>query len=482
MQLSKLWLIIVIMSFSMLGSILLQVYWIRSAVNENEKRFKNLVHEALSKVAERLIEDEELELTKIQELSSTRQEQTFSFKLNKSFFSIDTLAILNSSTLNAQKAEALSIWRHMNKGQLADRLNPLKLDNLIAEEFENRGLDINYSYVVYDKNERSIILKDGHYTAYVRPDTANYSQGVKLDDHDLNLYKYTTNLFTSSYGSPGILLLHFPNEVTLFWKNIWKTVITSIFFTLLTLFCFAYAIYIIFRQKKLSEIKTDFINNMTHEFKTPIATISLASDSIKSQRIIGDADKVTRFANIIKEENTRMLNQVEKVLQVALLDKRDFQLKIVDTDIHKLIEKAASHVKLIVEKRHGSLTLHLDAAHTIIRADHNHVSNLIYNLLDNANKYSPDRPQITIKTKNTKNGIEIEVADKGIGMNNDVKKHIFDKFYRVHTGNRHDVKGFGLGLSYVKSIVEKHNGTVRVKSTLGQGSQFFVFLPFKQEK
>jgi len=227
-------------------------------------------------------------------------------------------------------------------------------------------------------------------------------------------------------------------------------------------------------------MKSDFINNMTHEFKTPIATISLATDSITSDKIIHDESKIKRFAGIIKQENKRMLNQVEKVLQMATIDKEEFKLKLSMIDVHDLVENAVQNMNLKVEHRDGSLRANLAAQQSIIEGDRNHISNILHNLLDNAEKYSSEKPVIEISSRNVKKGIEITVKDNGIGMTKDSVKNIFDKFYRVHTGNRHDVKGFGLGLSYVKALVTAHKGTISVESELEKGSSFRVFFPFNQ--
>jgi two-component system, OmpR family, phosphate regulon sensor histidine kinase PhoR len=249
----------------------------------------------------------------------------------------------------------------------------------------------------------------------------------------------------------------------------------------LILSCFVYTINIIWRQKKVSEMKTDFINNMTHEFKTPIATISLATDSIINPGILSNPEKVQRFVNIIKQENKRMNSQVEKVLQMALIDKRDFSLKLVPINLHEVIQAALENINLRVEKREGSAKAILNATTPIVEGDLTHVSNMINNLLDNAEKYSAERPEITILSRNVPNGVEITVQDKGIGMSKEARKQIFDKFYRVPTGNLHDVKGFGLGLSYVKAMMTAHKGQVEVKSELGKGSSFMLTFPFHVE-
>jgi two-component system phosphate regulon sensor histidine kinase PhoR len=250
-------------------------------------------------------------------------------------------------------------------------------------------------------------------------------------------------------------------------------------FTGLILFCFSYTIWVIFRQKKISEMKTDFINNMTHEFKTPIATISLAADSIVSPMVIDSHEKIERFSGIIKQENKRMLSQVEKVLQMALIDKRDFHLKLSDVNMHDVINQAIENVDLQVQRRGGQIIKTLEATEPVIQGDATHLSSVIHNLLDNANKYSPDTPEISVVTRNVESGLEVIVQDKGIGMTKEVRKLIFEKFYRVPTGNLHDVKGFGLGLSYVKAITDAHQGKVTVESEPGKGSSFILFFPNK---
>jgi two-component system phosphate regulon sensor histidine kinase PhoR len=221
---------------------------------------------------------------------------------------------------------------------------------------------------------------------------------------------------------------------------------------------------------------------MTHEFKTPIATISLATDSIVSPMVIDSKEKITRFIDIIRQENKRMLGQVEKVLQMAQIDKKDFELKVSEVDMHQIIEQAVANSSLQVQKRGGVITKELSADKSTIFGDQTHLANVIYNLLDNANKYSTESPEILVKTRNVSGGVEVIVEDHGIGMSKEDRKQIFEKFYRVHTGNLHDVKGFGLGLSYVKAITDAHDGKIDVKSELGQGSSFILYFPHKGPK
>jgi two-component system, OmpR family, phosphate regulon sensor histidine kinase PhoR len=233
----------------------------------------------------------------------------------------------------------------------------------------------------------------------------------------------------------------------------------------------------IMKQKKLAVIKNDFINNMTHEFKTPISTISLAVQVLKDDAIKKDENRLNRYIGIIQDENRRLGTQVEKVLQMALLDRGEVKLKLGMVNIHETIEQVLNNISVQIEQKDGIVNLELDADNPEIEVDEVHLTNIIYNLIDNANKYSPEKPEITIRTENVDNGLKISVLDKGIGMSKEQLSRIFEKFYRVPTGNLHDVKGFGLGLSYVKKMVESHNGSINVESKLGEGTVFEVVLP-----
>ena len=294
---------------------------------------------------------------------------------------------------------------------------------------------------------------------------------------------YRLSLFDDfQYNEPSEIILYFKDRNSYLWQSLLPIMISSIIFTSLILFCFFYTVNVIFKQKKISEIKSDFINNMTHEFKTPIATISLATDSIGNPSIIHNEDKIRRFLSIIKAENKRMLDQVEKVLQMARLDKNEVELKHEELDINELVQNAVNNANLKVQDRGGKINMNLLAQRATIFADKTHISNILANLLDNAEKYTKDTPHIEIQTTDQKDGVQIMIRDNGIGISKEDLKNIFEKFYRVHTGNLHDVKGFGLGLSYVKSIVDAHGGRVTVKSELGKGSAFYINLPYKKIK
>jgi two-component system phosphate regulon sensor histidine kinase PhoR len=234
------------------------------------------------------------------------------------------------------------------------------------------------------------------------------------------------------------------------------------------------------KQKKLSEMKTDFVNNMTHEFKTPISTISFTSEILKKENIRTNPDKVTNYAEIIFSESQRLKNQVDQVLQVAILDRNDYSLQLAEVNVHEVITELIDRFGIAIKERDGKILKRLNAAEYKVVADRYHISNILTNLLDNANKYSPQSPEITISTHSNRKGLYITIDDRGIGIAESDKDEIFKKFHRVSTGDIHDVKGFGIGLFYVKAMVNAHGGKIDVKSKPGKGSSFIVWLPFKK--
>ena len=233
------------------------------------------------------------------------------------------------------------------------------------------------------------------------------------------------------------------------------------------------------RQKKLGEIKNDFINNMTHEFKTPIATISLAVDAMKNEKVINDREKLGYFSGIIKEENQRMNRQVETILRASQLEKQEIDLNLEPVHVHQLIQDTVDNFALQLEDKKGKVELSLNAKNDLINADEVHFLNLVNNLMDNAVKYAKDNtpPLIKLTTQSNGKNFTLKIEDNGIGINRDTVKRVFERFYRAHTGNVHNVKGFGLGLSYVKTMVEAHEGDIKAESTLGKGSTFTVDFP-----
>lgn len=275
----------------------------------------------------------------------------------------------------------------------------------------------------------------------------------------------------------NFLFIHFPNKRAYVFRQIWLPVLSSVLFIGIVIFCFVYAIRVIIRQKNLSEIKNDFINNMTHEFKTPIATVSLAVEALQDPELLNQESFRKRYLSIIKEENKRLGGQVEKVLQAATLEKKEFRLKLEYVDLTEILINAKSQFELQVENRGGKITLENVMLDPNLMSDPFHLSHILNNLLDNANKYSKESPIIHIKAWDQNGFAFVSIQDNGIGMSKEVTKKIFDKFYRVPTGNVHDVKGFGLGLSYVKTIIEAHKGEISVSSEPGKGSIFTIKLP-----
>jgi signal transduction histidine kinase len=345
---------------------------------------------------------------------------------------------------------------------ITQRLGKNYLKNQLKKSLDDKGILDDFEFAVVSGTGKELVpVKSAGFT-----------------DDDLES-PYRISLFPNDiFQRPNFLLLAFPSQQRHLFGSIFFLLLGSIIFTLIIIITFSVTISVILRQKKISEIKSDFINNMTHEFKTPIATISLAADSINNPRVLDFPEKVKYFTNIIKEENRRMNTRVENVLQMSLIDKRDFDLQVKEVDVHEIIKRATVNIKLLVERREGEVVLDFKAENPLIRSDEIHLYNVITNLLDNAAKYSPEKPYIKVSSENTNTGIKISVEDHGIGISNEAQYRIFDKFFRVSTGNIHNVKGFGLGLSYVKAIVLAFKGKISVESEPGKGCRFDVFLPF----
>lgn len=259
-------------------------------------------------------------------------------------------------------------------------------------------------------------------------------------------------------------------------------VIGSIFFTLMIISAFYVTVYALIRQKKLSEIKNDFINNMTHEFKTPLATISLAVDALRNNKVQEDKTRMEYFSGIIKEENKRMNKHVETILQAALMERQELRLSKSPLDVHELISDVASNYTLQLQEIEGRIELNLTAKYNVINGDEVHFRNLVSNLIDNAVKYSKEKLVLKISSFNSGKNLVLRFEDNGIGMSKETVRRIFEKFYRAHTGNLHNVKGFGLGLSYVKTIIDAHEGKIKVDSSMGKGSVFTLEVPYTKEK
>src|SRR5690606_5482988 len=376
---------------------------------------------------------------------------------------MDTIAIISGK--NPLMVQGFEAEMELYKRPLSERVNVSYIRTELEKEL--KGRDINSPF--------DLIIKDRNTTLYAS--FANFSEAEQPDPRSL----YTTELFRAdNHNSSGRLAVYFPNKDNLLMGNMTVMLFSSVTLLLVLIGCFTYTIFTMLRQKKISEMKTDFINNMTHEFKTPVATIMIASESLKDAEIAADRQRASRLANIIYDENVRLGNHIERVLNIARLEKDNLKLERRPVDINDLVQAVVDSMELQLIKHGAKVDMHLDAAHAVVAGDELHLSNVLFNLLDNAIKYSNESPAITIKTKSHGKQIHITVADRGIGMGRDQLSKIFDQFYRIPTGNRHDVKGFGLGLSYVNDIVKRLDGRVHVRSEKDKGTTFEITLPLER--
>ena len=344
---------------------------------------------------------------------------------------------------------------------LNERVHPLILDSMLRHELQNQSINSYFEYKVTSAKRDSLIFTRASTNSPFLPDNT-----------------YQTALFPKDMiRDAGLLTITFPGKDNIILANLTAMMGLSGGLLLILLFCFGYTIHSILQQKKLSEMKTDFINNMTHEFKTPVATIMIASEALKDPELTEDKTRVDRLANIIYDENVRLGNHIERVLNIAKIDKGDLKLEHKEVEMNDLLAAIIDSMALQLEKRNATVDLQLNAANAMVMGDELHLSNVIFNLIDNANKYSKGDPEIRITTQNVGKNLVIRVADKGIGMNRDQQSKIFSQFYRIPTGNLHDVKGFGLGLSYVNDIVKRLKGHIKVRSEKDRGSEFEITLP-----
>lgn len=347
---------------------------------------------------------------------------------------------------------------------IEQRVAPKYIDSLLAQELKGKNINLNYVFGIGSNQKKS---------KYV------YASSPILKNPEIQSATFFTPLFPNDLkNSNQLLQVYFPGQQEFIWQTMGFSFLGSALLLMIMIGCFYIAVNTILKQKKLAEVKNDFINNMTHEFKTPISTISLATQLIQEESAIAKNETILRYLGIIKEENIRLGNQVERVLQTAQMEKEEIILKKKDVDIHTLIQHVADNINPIIHANQGTLILNLGANPSHLFVDEVHISNVIHNLLDNAIKYSPNQLHVEIQTESYEGQCVIKIKDEGIGMEKSVLESVFEPFYRVPTGNIHNVKGFGLGLSYVKKIVSAHVGKVRVESTLGAGSTFIISLPY----
>jgi len=428
--------ITILIFLSLLGLIFFQFLWIKSAREAKDKQVEENIKQAMDYAAEALAQDNN---------------------------SIVPFGKKNDMLFPGEKLQYF-------KPSVMQRYSKDDIQEIICAAFNKSNLK-NYPFefaIVENSISGKQLLSDNFYNLYL-DSSNNINHVYPLQPPSGSNYE---NLVAEE-----LLNVIVPNQKTIIWKEMFWFIIGAVVFTLIITTAFFITIRTLLKQKKLSEIKSDFINNMTHEFKTPLATISLAVDALKNDKVKGNEEKTGYFTNIIKEENKRMNKQVETILQAALLDKQEVQLNLKKLSAHDMIISALNNITLQVEEKQGTLDVHLDAEKDMILADEVHFTNLINNLLDNAVKYSKENLAIKLTTENSGNQLKIKIEDNGIGMNKETVNRIFEKFYRAHTGNIHNVKGFGLGLSYVKTMVEAHHGTIKADSVLGKGSTFIVMIP-----
>jgi two-component system phosphate regulon sensor histidine kinase PhoR len=414
--------VIVLAGLSIAGITFTQIYWVRRALDLRENQFYRDVGASLRLVAQQIFE-----INKTPSPANNPVEQ-----LSTNYFVVKVNGPIDANLL----------------------------EFLLVTEFEKRNVTADFEYGVYDCAEQCMV--GGNYISPKRGKrVSNIPEPPQL--HDDGYY----------------FAVHFPRmEANLISQmGIW---VFSSAVMLLVIFFFIYTLVVILRQRRLSEVQKDFINNMTHEFKTPIATIAISTEVLKDPSIVHAPERLLNYATIIQSENQRLKQQVERVLQMAQLDKEDLGLKREVVDVNVLVQEAVHNIQPTLLSKRGHIALDLQAASSTAKVDRLHFANVFYNLLDNAIKYNKQEPHIVVKTENIGDLLIISVSDNGIGVDRENQRRIFQKFYRVPTGNVHDVKGFGLGLNYVKLMVEKHGGKVSVSSELNRGSTFTVEIPISR--
>lgn len=517
-------LLVFLMSLSLIGIILVQLYWITTSLNKNEEEFKYHVQQVLGNVSNTLKEKELVSFfTKYNEIKDsigkdpetsqlkevyfyerdTKTNETIiytntlvaeNYGINSSFFDNTSDSIKIGTLISKRKTEVYNGNTITDANfQFNNRPNITNLKSGSLSSLDKANYEVVFKDIVAQKpiqqrisnDELKVLLKAElkKYGVKTPFEFGIYSNGLatKIRSDKFRYEKNTTYgipVFQDNEGmSKYQLLVRFPQKSRFVFSSLIGISSLSLLFTLVIVLTYSSALNQLIKQKQISEIKTDFINNMTHEFKTPIATINLALDAIKNPKIIDDKEKVQRYLQMIKDENKRMHAQVENVLRISKLEKNELDISKEPRDVVEIIEDAIEHVALIVEDRAGVIHEHFNATRTTILLSEVHFTNLLVNVLDNAIKYSPEAPVIDVFTENIKDFILIKIQDQGAGMSKVAQKRVFEKFYREHTGDLHNVKGHGLGLAYVKQIVEDHNGQIYVESEKGKGSTFIIKMP-----
>ncbi len=516
-------LLVILMSLSLSGIIFVQGYWITTAVENKEEQFSMNVNQVLKDVATNIQKREYLdfyakyqklidsvgnpkesqirEFVVFEENKNTNETYIYShgvlqedYDISARFFEngaeSDTTSIMNLISRRTTTIIKEDFDEEGNKISPEKRLERIgKLTEIDKAWFETSFVDLAKRTPIHKRVSAKEIEFALHNELVSRDietlfEFGVYSNGlatrVKSMDYKpvLGNKQYKVPLFIDNEGKSDFdLIVTFPKKKNFLFSQVIGMALLSIIFTLIIIIAYSSALYQLIKQKQISEIKTDFINNMTHEFKTPIATINLALDAIKNPKVLTDDEKVKRYLSMIRDENKRMHAQVENVLRISKLEKNQLDISKDRVEVHDLINEAIAHVSLIAQDRQGYIKTHFEADRDEVLASEVHFTNVLVNMLDNAIKYSPDAPKVDVYTENVKNSIVLKVVDQGSGMSKTVQKKIFEKFYREHTGNIHNVKGHGLGLAYVKRIVDDHHGEVYVESEKDKGSTFFIKLP-----
>ncbi len=515
--------VVVLMTIALLGIIAVQGYLINASFKNKEEQFKYQVKQVVANVAKSVEEQETYTfLSRFNQLKDSigktpqRSELMKFFYVEKNELTNETI-IYSSSIIPEDYSVSASFFDKNNdstriKNYVAKRVTEVYNQNTVNSDMNNNVIPsekITKSGVVdiLDKATFQINFKDIAATRSiaqrVTPEQLKslfekelreygiktpfefgvYSNGLatKVKSEKFKFDKkntYDTPIFTDNEGVTRYqLLVSFPKKKSFLISDLIGIATLAFLFTAIIIVAYYTALNQLNKQRHISEIKTDFINNMTHEFKTPIATINLALDAIKNPKIIDDKEKVHRYLQMIKDENKRMHAQVENVLRISKLERKELDIKKESCNMHDIIEEAVEHVSLIVEDREGIINVDLKAVKTTVLLNDVHFTNVLVNILENAIKYSPEKPVIDVTSENIKNFIVVKIKDQGLGISKVSQKKIFDKFYREHTGDIHNVKGHGLGLAYVKRIVDDHHGEVMVESEKGKGSTFIIKLP-----
>lgn len=519
MNKNTIWIVVTLMAIALVGLSWFQLYWMNNVIQLSNERFEKDALASMYQVAERLERNEmalvaansfaffgstisnyrdtaevtySYDIIEIDDSSKGR----FEFKtnsnsnvkivirtdssqeihefVNDSSFSLAEVQVVASVGDNDAAAKETITRLHKKRRVLnkvveemmfheirqPQRVHPDVIDSLLKVEFNNHGIHLKFEFGIYDSQDKDFrIIK-----------TSNKKE---LQESALRASLFPNDIL----GNPLSLMVNFPEKNQYLFNKVWASLLISVVFILMIIGTFSYVVYKIIHQKKISDLKNDFINNMTHEFKTPIATVSLATEALQEEKVYSSRETMLRYVGVIQQESKRLGSQVEKVLQLASMEKDNLSLSMNNTSLNLLVESAVERAKFQIEEKNGSLKIELLAEDLEIMADETHFSNAIFNLLDNAIKYSPEAPEIYLQISVINHKVIISVKDNGIGLSKDQQQHIFDKFYRVPTGNLHDVKGFGLGLNYVRYIVDAHGGKIKVESQLKKGSNFSIILP-----